>query len=339
MSKRPAEEQIIKEQAPKIPHVENPVKRRIGITSLKVKDQEETKSFFVDKLGWKIHTDSKFPVSGGGEARWLTIMPSSGNVELTIESMGAPELVGKQAGDAVLFVYETPDIHGDFKLLKEKGVNFLGEIKKEPWGETVQFNDCCGNKWDLHQSEDPTLQHRVSYLTWIVSDVDKSKAWFMEKLGFVVTADKAMTEGHRWLTLKPSQTDSLQIVLRPATSEAMRAVIGKQSFVITTEDSRSDFESWKQRGVAFESDTVKLEAWGYWISFKDLDGNFIGLSSPPPANAPMTTPATAQGVAATPKPAEQLATGTAKPLPAMADAGQKDETTPNDPMNVATKAQ
>ncbi len=69
---------------------------KISHITLYTNDQDETMKFYVEKLGFKVHTDMPF-----GEERWLTLTPAQqDNFELVIFNAVAPDaqaFVGKQA--------------------------------------------------------------------------------------------------------------------------------------------------------------------------------------------------------------------------------------------------
>jgi hypothetical protein len=63
----------------------------------------------------------------------------------------AKALVGRQAADAPLFSIETDDCIGEYKILKERAVEFEGEPEVRPYGTGVLMKDLYGNKIYLNQ--------------------------------------------------------------------------------------------------------------------------------------------------------------------------------------------
>ena len=49
-------------------------------------------------------------------------------------------------------ILKTTDIRADVKTLRDKGVNFVGEIGDYPWGGVVTFEDSGGNYLKLMQT-------------------------------------------------------------------------------------------------------------------------------------------------------------------------------------------
>ena len=125
--------------------------------SLLVHDQDEALAFFKEKLGLVVHTDAPM-----GKDRWLTVRPKNQpdlEIALQATSWGPDDqtpaqrkaLVGKHPG----FVFETNDIEKDYKVMKEKGVEFKEAPQKYPWGIQAPFKDLYGNVHVLSQPTTP----------------------------------------------------------------------------------------------------------------------------------------------------------------------------------------
>ena len=54
-------------------------------------------------------------------------------------------------GSVTGLVLDTPDAHGAFEALSERGVEFTGEVREDPWGTSASFVDPDGNGWVLMQ--------------------------------------------------------------------------------------------------------------------------------------------------------------------------------------------
>lgn len=124
--------------------------QQLNHLTILVNDQEEALQFYVDKLGFKKHTDAPF-----GNDRWLTVCPQNQpDVEFVLMKAQTPEqmaAVGKQAGGISMAVLATDDCHADYKQLKNRGVEFLSEPVREPWGTGALFKDLYGNIFYLNQ--------------------------------------------------------------------------------------------------------------------------------------------------------------------------------------------
>jgi len=130
---------------------------RISHVSFFVTDQQKAYEFYVNKLGFKVHTD----VAMENGMRWLTLTtPGDPNQEIVL--MGAPEigmmnwdheaadalnvLLNKQVlGSCVLY---TDDCKKTYAELKAKGVD-ITEPKEQFYGTECIVKDGCGNWFSL----------------------------------------------------------------------------------------------------------------------------------------------------------------------------------------------
>ena len=112
-------------------------------------DQDKALSFYRDKLGLKVHTDTNFD-----EMRWLTLHASDQpDVELVIfKAAGDTEaLVGKQAPGVPLFCFAIDNCQAEFERLKAEGITFVQEPTQQPWGIQALFHDLYGNIVMIYQ--------------------------------------------------------------------------------------------------------------------------------------------------------------------------------------------
>lgn len=121
--------------------------------SIFVKDQEEAKRFYTEKLGFVVCMEEEFAPGWS----YLTVSPDKNN-ETMLELLKAdtPEreaLVGRQGADQVLVMFATDDIDKDYREMKERGVIFHGEPQPVPGGRGVGFEDLYGNQFDLYQAD------------------------------------------------------------------------------------------------------------------------------------------------------------------------------------------
>jgi catechol 2,3-dioxygenase-like lactoylglutathione lyase family enzyme len=123
-----------------------------------VLDQDSAYDFYVNKLGFKVHTDA--PMGPG--MRWLTVcppeqpeleitlMPIKAGMSLTEESAAQLRSLVQQ-GTFGFWVFECKDIFATYEELKEKGVVFSKPPKKEFYGVEALFKDDSGNWFSLGQ--------------------------------------------------------------------------------------------------------------------------------------------------------------------------------------------
>lgn len=114
-----------------------------------VHNQDEALDFYTNKMGYRVHTDANF-----GDMRWLTVSPQGvDDFEIAlIRAVGdAKAIVGKQSANEPLAAFYTSDCQKTYTDLKNSGVKFLSEPKKEDWGTGALFEDLYGNKFYLNQ--------------------------------------------------------------------------------------------------------------------------------------------------------------------------------------------
>jgi len=130
---------------------------RISHTTLFVNDQEKAFDFYVNKLGFKVHTDAKME----NGFRWLTVTspeqpeleiallnPLEGGMMYDDDSRKALKtLLDKGAMGAG--VLHTPNCKATYEELKAKGVVFKSEPKEQFYGIEAIITDSCGNWFSM----------------------------------------------------------------------------------------------------------------------------------------------------------------------------------------------
>jgi len=128
------------------------MKQSIGQLSLLVRDYDEAINFYVHTLGFTLVEDSYIPEQ---DKRWVIVAPP-GSIESRVLLARASNeeqstRIGNQTGGRVFLFLFTDDFWRDFESYKTKGVVFVREPKKEPYGTVAVFQDLYGNLWDLLQ--------------------------------------------------------------------------------------------------------------------------------------------------------------------------------------------
>jgi len=123
-------------------------------TTIWVLDQDDALDFYTQKLGFDINTNAKLD-----EFRWLTISPpGQTDHELILLEPGPPTMDEESAEQVKALVakgilgaaaFETADCHGTFRQLSERGVTFLSEPTKRPWGTEATWRDNSGNWFSM----------------------------------------------------------------------------------------------------------------------------------------------------------------------------------------------
>lgn len=138
-------------------------------STLFVLDQDKAYDFYVNKLGFKVHTDATMPNS----FRWLTVTgPGAPDHEIVLmpilhESMKKtaekPDGLDEETINAIVLllkkgvlgcgVFSTPDCRATYEELKAKDVRFTGEPKEQFYGIEMVMHDGCGNWFSVTQSK------------------------------------------------------------------------------------------------------------------------------------------------------------------------------------------
>ncbi|HEU4991694.1 MAG TPA: VOC family protein [Luteimonas sp.] len=129
----------------------------VGVMGLYVRDQDEALAFYVDKLGFRVHTDAR-----NGDYRWLTVQhPDQPSFQLGLFRPQAPvldaataqaanELVAKGAMPPLVLMVD--DCRGAFERLRALGVEFT-QAPVERYGTVdAGFRDPSGNGWKMIQA-------------------------------------------------------------------------------------------------------------------------------------------------------------------------------------------
>ena len=135
---------------------------KVSHMSLFVLDQDKAYDFYVNKLGFKVHTDQKMD----NGFRWLTITPpEQPDLEIAVLAPLTPGAMGYDDETRKAFrllleknamgagVLETPDCRATYEELKGKGVQFKGEPKEQFYGIEVIMSDGVGNWYSVTQQK------------------------------------------------------------------------------------------------------------------------------------------------------------------------------------------
>lgn len=135
---------------------------RVSHTTFYVTSQEKAYDFYVNKLGFKVHTDVKMD----NGFRWLTLTaPEQPELEIALMSPfdnGMHFDAEIQAAFKVLLdkgimgagVLYTPDCRATYEELKAKGVVFKSEPKEQFYGIEAIITDGCGNWFSMTQPKE-----------------------------------------------------------------------------------------------------------------------------------------------------------------------------------------
>lgn len=112
------------------------------IISVPVTDQQRSKAFYRDVLGFELIRES--PMGAG--MSWIQLAPRGQSVTIALVTWFDQMKPGGLQGVMV----NTTDIDAEHAVLRSRGLE-LTEIKQEPWGRYAMFSDLDGNGWILRQ--------------------------------------------------------------------------------------------------------------------------------------------------------------------------------------------
>lgn len=129
----------------------------VEVVGLYVHDQDEALKFYVDKLGFRVHTDVR-----NGDYRWLTVQhPEQPSFQLGLFVPGPPVLdeATAQSVRAIVakgamppLVMTVTDCRARYEVLKKKGVEFTQEPVERYGSVDAGFRDPSGNGWKMIQA-------------------------------------------------------------------------------------------------------------------------------------------------------------------------------------------
>ena len=139
-------------------HTETQVKERkdtemikdVPLTGIFVNDQEAALDFYTNKLGLEKIQDEPY---GESSARWITVSPAEMKIRIVLkkaEKDHEKAMVGRSDGAPILTL-GTDDVRAAYDRLRERGVRFLGEPYRYPWGIGAILLDQDGNPILLQQ--------------------------------------------------------------------------------------------------------------------------------------------------------------------------------------------
>lgn len=130
----------------------------IGTVGLYVRDQDEALEFYVQKLGFTLHTDVR-----NGEYRWLTVQhPDQPSFQLGLFKPGPPvhdaatakalfEVVAKGAMPPLVLLVD--NCRAAYERMRKCGVEFTQEPVERYGNVDAGFRDPSGNGWKMIETD------------------------------------------------------------------------------------------------------------------------------------------------------------------------------------------
>jgi serine phosphatase RsbU (regulator of sigma subunit)/predicted enzyme related to lactoylglutathione lyase len=119
---------------------------------------------------------------------------------------------------------------------------------------------------------------RIFKSTVYVRDYDRSLDFYINKLGFSVVADVALTYDGRWIAIAPPDGQAILAIVAPKPGTEKYRLIGRETQIgFISEDINATYEAWKCRGVQFHRPPQQTIFDITFAGFRDPDGNGFEL--------------------------------------------------------------
>ena len=120
------------------------------------------------------------------------------------------------------------------------------------------------------------MHWKLELVTIPVSDVDRAKAFYVERAGFMADHDHIVQEGLRFVQLTPPGS-ACSIAIGDGLTDVTPGSAQAQLVVADIETARNELRS---RGV--DVGDVQTFPWGSFVFFADPDGNRWAVQQLPP---------------------------------------------------------
>jgi predicted enzyme related to lactoylglutathione lyase len=112
----------------------------IKFVSIPSRDQGQALAFWTEKVGFSIVSDQPFDDT----QRWIELAVHNSPTRLVLFTPDGQE---DRVGSFFNGAFACDDVEATFRQLSERGVEFMGAPKQEPWGTFAVFKDPEGNQF------------------------------------------------------------------------------------------------------------------------------------------------------------------------------------------------
>jgi catechol 2,3-dioxygenase-like lactoylglutathione lyase family enzyme len=120
------------------------------------------------------------------------------------------------------------------------------------------------------------MDWKLELVTVPVTDVDRAKAFYVERAGFVADVDHAVTDELRFVQLTPPGS-ACSIAIGTGLTESAP---GSATLQLVVDDVHAAREELRSRGL--DPGDVQTFDWGSFVFFADPDGNRWAVQQLPP---------------------------------------------------------
>jgi predicted enzyme related to lactoylglutathione lyase len=113
----------------------------IKFVSIPTRDQDAALAFYTGKLGFRVVTDQPF-----GPQRWIELRVGASETRFVLFTPpGQEDRIGSQFNGSLA----CDDVEATYRQLSARGVEFVSEPQKQPWGTFAIMKDPDGNQFVL----------------------------------------------------------------------------------------------------------------------------------------------------------------------------------------------
>ena len=117
----------------------------VGTISVFVRDQDRAKTFYTEKLGFELKVDA--PLGPGSSARWIAVAPPGGQTELILYLIDENwQHYASSMGKTQSLTLAVSDMETTHRELLSRGVKFVSDPDRQPWGTYATIEDSEGNR-------------------------------------------------------------------------------------------------------------------------------------------------------------------------------------------------
>jgi predicted enzyme related to lactoylglutathione lyase len=117
----------------------------VKFVGIPTRDQTRALKFYTESLGFEVATDQPF----NEKQRWIELRIGHSQTRVVLFTPeGHEERIGTFFNGSIA----CDDVEATYRQLRQRGVEFIQEPQKQPWGTFAKFKDPDGNQFVLSSS-------------------------------------------------------------------------------------------------------------------------------------------------------------------------------------------